>query len=47
MPFMTNIHKIVEEAKQPEPQVASNIVDDETGIDFMGGLVPAPLALPD
>ena len=37
-------HQLIqeEEAKQ-----SKNIIDDDTGIDFMGGLVPAPLALPE
>ena len=37
---MTNIRPKEEEKKH------SSIVNDETGIDFMGGLVPSPLALP-
>lgn len=39
-PFLTNIRPKEEEKKH------SSIVNDETGIDFMGGLVPSPLALP-
>ena len=39
-PFLTNVRP------KEEVNVHSSIVNDETGIDFMGGLVPSPLALP-